>query len=219
MLDYALWHGQQSWIEALGAVPFAPARGLLYDGRFIGAGTTLASGYGFGDFESRHELVRRSVAALRQRHLAPYAAKNTKDLLRLAQVHGVDHRTPVGATPLMLAARAGNAALARALPEWLWSGRRRKRGYVNQVLSRAEAASAYRPSRQLWVRSRHGHYLPNPTMQLRDGDSWRPVFEVMNLAWIDRGCGREAGYWRRPAAVVEQLASGAGNERIEALQP
>lgn len=325
LFDYALWHGQQSWIEALGAVPFAPARGLLYDGRFIGAGTTLASRYSFGDFESRHELVRRSVAALRQRHLAPYAAKNTKDLLRLAEVHGVDHRTPVGATPLMLAARAGNAALAQALlergadpelrdefghtawhhalcraledpaftssglaglfdvlapavvdvqtagrlvrleqhqgeywvlllmlaglktqwascatraretwkyhggffadqlndvlaalPEWLWSGKRRKRGYVNQVLARAEAGSAYRPARQLWVRSRHGHYLPNPAMRLRDGDTWRPVYEVMNLAWIDRGCGREKDYWPRPAAMVARLGRDADDEKLEA---
>jgi ATP-dependent exoDNAse (exonuclease V) beta subunit len=43
--DYALWHGQQSWIEALAAVHFAPARGLLDEGRFIGAGSTLPSRY------------------------------------------------------------------------------------------------------------------------------------------------------------------------------
>ena len=55
-------------------------------------------------------LTRRAVAAARQRHLQAYTAKNFKDILRLCDVHGVDHQTPVGATPLMLAARAGNAA-------------------------------------------------------------------------------------------------------------
>ena len=35
--------------------------------------------------------------------------------VRLCDVHGVDHLTPVGATPLMLAARAGNLPLVQAL--------------------------------------------------------------------------------------------------------
>lgn len=116
-----------------------------------------------------------------------------------------------------------------SLPEWLWPQKRRKRGYVNQVLARAEAESPYRPSRQLWVRCRHGHYLPNPAMQLRDGDTWRPVYEVMNLAWIDRGCGREKDYWPRPAAMVRlDGLLGAGRhsaplalreKSLEALRP
>ena len=63
----------------------------------------------------QQELSLRAVAALRQRHLQAYAAKNFKDILRLCDVHGVDHLTPVGGTPLMLAARAGNAALVEAL--------------------------------------------------------------------------------------------------------
>jgi hypothetical protein len=47
--------------------------------------------------------------------LQAYAGKNFKDVLRLCDVHGVDHPTPVGGTPLMLAARAGNVALVEAL--------------------------------------------------------------------------------------------------------
>ena len=38
-----------------------------------------------------------------------------EDLLQQADVHGPDHATPVGATPLMLAAMAGNAPLVQAL--------------------------------------------------------------------------------------------------------
>jgi hypothetical protein len=60
--------------------------------------------------------VRKTVAAVHQRHLQPYQAKNFKDICCVpADVHGPDHATPVGATPLMLAAMAGNAPLVQAL--------------------------------------------------------------------------------------------------------
>ena len=98
-------------------------------------------------------------------------------------------------------------AVLDGLPPWLWHDKRRKRGYVNQVLARAEADSAYRPARQLWARTRHGHYLPNPDMQLRAGDGWRPVLEVMNLAWIDRGCGSDKPYRPQPAAAFAHIAA------------
>ena len=83
------------------------------------------------------------------------------------------------------------------LPEHLWTPMRRKRTYVNQVLARAEVHSPYQPARQLWVRIMNGHYLPNPLLQLRahGGDelpNWRPVFEVLNLGWVDAGTSESA---------------------------
>lgn len=75
------------------------------------------------------------------------------------------------------------------------------------MLARAEAGSAYRPARQLWVRTRHGHYLPSPEMQLRAGEGWQPVGEAMNLPWIDRGCGSERPYGVRPAALFARIGS------------
>ncbi|HRY88930.1 MAG TPA: ankyrin repeat domain-containing protein [Rubrivivax sp.] len=316
LFDYAVWHGQQEWVAALGAVNFAPARGLLEDGAFWGAGTLLPNRYGFRDdrWAAREELTRRTVAAARQRHLQPFLAKNFKDLLRLADAHGPDHAAPVGATPLMLAAQAGNAMLAEALlakgadpaqrdefghtawdhavsramqeaafaktglpavfellappvldvqtggrlvrlerhqgeywvltlmlaglktqwslcvtrrlepyrypagffadqlhdvlsqlPAWLWADKRRKRAYVNQVLARAEAHSSYQPARRLWVRSRNGHYFPNPQMQLRAGEAWRPVYELLALDWLDRGSGRELFDQPRPLQLIDAL--------------
>jgi hypothetical protein len=312
ILDYALWHGQQHWIEGLAAVNFAPARNLVNAGMFVGAGwrdERLARPM----YEQAQALVRRTVAAMRQRHLQPYAGKNFKDVLRAADTHGVDHRTPVGGTPLMLAARAGNAPLVQALlekgadvqlrdefghtawlqavsraleepafrpslpalfellapltvdvqvdgrlvrlerhqgeywvlilmlaglktqwslcaqrpqelwkyhkgffaeqfhdvlealPPHLWADPRRKRSYVNQVLSRAEVNSPYRPARKLWSRAQHGHYLPNPALLLRCGQDWQPVYEALNLPWIDRGCKRTSVYWVGPAQAVERL--------------
>jgi hypothetical protein len=313
LFDYAVWHGQHEWVAALGEANFPAARGLMEQGWLLGAGTLLPDRYAPGseDPTGKRELMRRTVAAARQRHLQPYVAKNFKEVLRLVDVHGPDHATTVGATPLMLAAQAGNAALVEsllakgadparrdefghtawdhavarsmqesafahsglpalfellapaaldvqtggrlvrlerhqgeywvltlmlaglktqwsqcvtrrlelykypagffadqlndvlsALPPWLWADKRRKRTYVNQVLARAEVHSAYQPARRLWVRTRNGHYFPNPAMQLRVGEAWQPVYELLALDWVDRGCGREIAYWPRPMQSI-----------------
>jgi hypothetical protein len=82
------------------------------------------------------------------------------------------------------------------LPEHLWKSQRRKRSYVNAVLARAEVDSQYQPARRLWLRTKNGHYLPNPLLQLRshstDGPDWRPVLDVLNLPWVDAGTNRAA---------------------------
>ena len=311
LFDYAIWHGQHEWVAALGEANFPAARALMERGELLGAGTLLPSRYGFEDRTGKEELMRRTVAAARRRHLQPYVGKSFKDLLRLADLHGPDHATTVGATPLMLAAQAGNTALVEALlakgadparrdefghtawdhavgramqeagfartglpavfellapaaldvqtsgrlvrlerhqgeywvltlmlaglktqwsqcvtrrldlykyptgffadqlndvlselPPWLWADKRRKRTYVNQVLARAEVHSAYQPARQLWVRTRNGHYFPNPQMQLRVGEGWQPVYELLALDWVDRGCGREIDHRPRPLESI-----------------
>ncbi len=56
-------------------------------------------------------------SALNRKYLAPYAARNFKDVLRQCDTHGIDHRTPMNQTPLMAAAAAGNVALVEALLE------------------------------------------------------------------------------------------------------
>jgi hypothetical protein len=66
--------------------------------------------------------------------------------------------------------------------------------------------STYRPARQLWARSTHGCYVPNPAMLLRRGEDWVPVYEAMNLAWIDRGTAG-GPYRARPAAIIERVVS------------
>ena len=316
IFDYALWHGQHEWVTALGEANFAAARQLLDEGQFWGAGSLLPNRYGFRNevWERLELLTRKSVAAVRQRHLQPWEAKKFKDLLQQVDQYGPDHSTPVGATPLMLAAVAGNAPLVQALldkgadpqlrddfghtpwdgavnralqepgfaatglpavfpllapaaldvqvdgrlvrlerrqgeywvlmlmlaglktqwsccvtralephkyakgffaeqlhevlaqlPAWLWSDKRRKRSYVNQVLARAEVSSTYMPARKLWVRASNGHYLPNPALQLRAGDTWTPVYTAMALDWVDRGCGDGELYRPKPLELVARL--------------
>ena len=50
-----------------------------------------------------------------RRHYQPYFARQFKDILKLCDKHGVEHRTPMNQTPLMAAAAAGNIPLAQAL--------------------------------------------------------------------------------------------------------
>lgn len=314
LMDYALWHGQQAWIEQLARAHFQPAKSLAPEGDFGWIGDAAMSGARLQEQERQEQLALRAVTALRQRHLQPYSGRNFKDVLRLCDVHTVDHATPVGATPLMLAARAGNVALidallqrgadpdaeddfghsawqqavnraieepafakrelagifdrlapavidvqvdgrlvrierhqgeywvltlmlaglktqwseciARTQPNWkfgegyfaeqlhqvlehlpahLWNDKRRKRSYLNQVLARAEVDSNYRPARRLWARTRNGHYLPNPELQLRRGEGWQPVYEVLSLDWVDRGTGSGEMFSVRPAGVVAMM--------------
>ncbi len=72
-------------------------------------------------------------------------------------------------------------------------------------LARAEVDSAYQPARKLWARTRNGHYLPNPALQLRQGDGWQPVYEVLKLEWVDRGTGTDRAFSNRPALAVTRM--------------
>jgi hypothetical protein len=83
--EYALWHGQHSPVEA-----------IL---------TTVPT----------FSPALRGPDLVRQRHLQPWASRQFKDVLRQCDQYGVDHRVPEGATPLMMAARAGNLELVDAL--------------------------------------------------------------------------------------------------------
>lgn len=323
LMDYALWHGQQAWIEQLAAkAHFQPASSLVPGdtyGQLKRSENDFKGSFPY-DFEGRlmrqEQLGWRAADALRQRHLQPYTAHNFKELLRQCDTYGVDHPTPTGGTPLMLAARAGNLALVDALlsrgangllqdefghtawmaalnraiddtefarnkitplferigpvvldvqtdgrlvrlerhqgeywvltlmlagfktlrsrcaerthhpykydpgffaeavqatletlPEHLWKHQRRKRSYVNGVLARAEVQSQYQPARKLWVRTKNGHYLPNPQMSLRSQDpataGWCPVYETLNLAWVDAGTNRSVSWAQSLADVLD----------------
>jgi hypothetical protein len=71
---------------------------------------------------------------------------------------------------------------------------RKRRTYVNALLARNEPGSAYVPNRQLWVRERQGHYVPNPALRLRaaSGEGWTPLHDVMDLAWHESHLAQRA---------------------------
>ena len=76
----------------------------------------LANETGFGDVRfATGQSFDNERNALHRRYLAPYSARNFKEVLRQCEQYGIDHRTAMNQTPLMAAAAAGNAALVEAL--------------------------------------------------------------------------------------------------------
>ncbi len=74
------------------------------------------AGFGVARFDGG-EAFEQQRRAINRKYLAPYAARNFKDVLRQCDTHGIDHRTPMNQTPLMAAAAVGNTALAETLLE------------------------------------------------------------------------------------------------------
>ena len=85
---------------------------VLHQGKRI----ELAQVPGFWN-DPRNPMVRatRAAAAMRERQLRPYHERSPKAVLQDCDLYGVDHAAYCGATPLMLAARAGNVALIETL--------------------------------------------------------------------------------------------------------
>lgn len=88
LLDYACMHINLPLTERLLHAGFAPAKA-------------------FG----------QRTTALYQRTTEAYRRKNPREVLEAVEKYGIEHRSTAGLTPLMLAAKAGNASLARALIE------------------------------------------------------------------------------------------------------
>src|SRR5208337_999646 len=119
------WHGQGAYVERLTEANFAPALTLTHSGRLLarvahviheGKFVDLAKVPGFSE-DSRNPMGRatRAASSVRERQLRPYLERSTKAVLQDCDLYGVDHKTYCGATPLMLAARAGNLALIETL--------------------------------------------------------------------------------------------------------
>jgi hypothetical protein len=78
----------------------------------------LAQDAGFGvPTSGAARGLEQQRSALNRKYLAPYAARNLKEVLRQCDLYGIDHPTAMNQTPLMAAADAGNSALVEALLE------------------------------------------------------------------------------------------------------
>ncbi|MCQ4321785.1 UvrD-helicase domain-containing protein [Stutzerimonas stutzeri] len=98
LLDFALWHRLERHIEH-----------MAEDLHWNSAVQLLAN--------VQQGSIQRARESLINRYLGPYQKRNCKDILMQCDQYGVDHRTPMDATPLMLAALAGNLPLVEALLE------------------------------------------------------------------------------------------------------
>ncbi len=68
-----------------------------------------------------------------------------------------------------------------SFPQSVLPERRRKRPYLSSILSKNEVGRDDRYNRRLFLRVRHGHYLPNPALRLRIQGQWRLITEVLDV--------------------------------------
>lgn len=96
VLDFALWHHQERYVERLAEeARWGPAVDLIkhaFDGH-----------------------LERAAAGVTARQLTPWTKKTFKSVLEQCDQYGVDHRGVFDATPLMMAAQVGNVPLVDAL--------------------------------------------------------------------------------------------------------
>nr|WP_306671098.1 UvrD-helicase domain-containing protein [Endozoicomonas sp. SESOKO1] len=69
------------------------------------------------DFKPATQTEEKAVKQLHQKHYMTYDLNNPGSVLRDTEKYGIDHRTIFNLTPLMVAARLGNAGLVRDLME------------------------------------------------------------------------------------------------------
>lgn len=66
-------------------------------------------------FKPARQHREKSLQLLEQKYFRPYTMNNPVTVMRDIERYGVDHRTPLNVTPLMIAARMGNVELVQVL--------------------------------------------------------------------------------------------------------
>ena len=149
---------------------FTKAKQALFDWSCFHDNVPLAVRLARSGFAPAARYATERAAVVR-RQLVPFAGRHFKDVLSQTDRFGVDYRTPMGTTPLMMAAAAGNAALVEAL---LARGARRDlvdpfgRAPMHHALRSAYAARASPPSG--WPRS--GSVSPCPPSTCWSTSAW-----------------------------------------------
>lgn len=93
---------------------YKKAKSQLLDYAAVHMHGTLAARLEASGLDEANSLPTR-IASLQARMCELQLRKNPKDALAACEKYGIEHRSPAGLTPLMLAAFAGNAALVREL--------------------------------------------------------------------------------------------------------
>ena len=107
-------------------------------------------------------------------HLIEYALfQVTYALLRVHLCTMTGWRHGLRSTQLLLA--------LEGLPTTVLRPDRRRREYLSGVLARNEVGRDYAYNRRLFLRLSHGRYVLNPRLELRVGESFVPVYDVMGV--------------------------------------
>jgi hypothetical protein len=111
LMDYALWHGQDSLLARLGN----EAKMYAAQAIFPQVLQENLEWPGYKIPKTNVESFKNARKPLLDRFLTPYQAKTFKSIMLDCDAYGVNFRTVTNQTPLMLAALAGNLELLDAL--------------------------------------------------------------------------------------------------------
>ncbi len=67
------------------------------------------------------------------------------------------------------------------IPDSILPERRKKRSYISSMLSKNERNKQDRYNRKLFLRLRVGHYVINPEIQIKQGENWIPIYQLLDL--------------------------------------
>ncbi len=84
------------------------------------------------------------------------------------------------------------ADYASRLPNGVLPERRKRREYISSVLAKNEVERADPYNRQLFVRTKRGHYVVNPALKVKVGEQWRDYYELfppsdLDIPWDEKG--------------------------------
>ena len=101
LFEYGLFYDESQLIRTLSAHGYDKAKRIYYQHH--------------GHLLLNNSLYEQQKMQLSERHLQRYFGKFYKDIIKECELYGIDHRNMFNKTSLMMAARAGNAALIEEL--------------------------------------------------------------------------------------------------------
>lgn len=75
------------------------------------------------------------------------------------------------------------AQTVRMLPDFIMPEYRKKQQYISSILSKNEIDREGDYNRELFVRTRSGHYLVNPHLELNCGGSWINFYDLIHFSY------------------------------------
>lgn len=88
------------------------------------------------------------------------------------------------------------------LPEY-----RRKRSYISSILSKNEVNRDDKYNKKLFVRVRHGYYLPNPLLEVLVGEDWINAYELLSISALKTDAHYRAGFWLGLLDTYREMAA------------
>lgn len=114
LMDYAVWTHDHTLLRRLGTEGKLPLAAGLYPPQISG----YLEGHPYAEVPEKFQQdILKFRKGLFDRHLTNFSGKNFKSVLWDCDNYGVDYRTPVNWTPLMVAAYQGNIPLLDTLLE------------------------------------------------------------------------------------------------------